>query len=99
MSEYNERAVLEWFGEWVERHKAPTKSEREMQLAEQLQLYHDEFTALMNAWANEPFFSEESDRLDAYMDIVRAKVMNLLPLVIKTLRGQDTPPAAPSNEE
>lgn len=44
------------FNEWVERQKPPTKTERELSLADTLQRYNDIFSALVSEWAHLTYF-------------------------------------------
>jgi predicted KAP-like P-loop ATPase len=93
MNDYEKEILIE-FADAVDRwqSKVPSRRAREMTLAERIQVFHEEYQRLMSEWAELPFFSSESDRIEAKLDFIRMEmeVMELLPYIVKVLHKRTT---------
>lgn len=100
MNDYEKEILIE-FADVVDRWQsiAPSRREREMTLAERIQVFHNVYQRLMSEWAELPFFSSESDRIEAKLDFIRMEVMELLPYIVKVLHRRTTASGQPDSEE
>lgn len=83
-------AVKRW------RSEIPTDEARTAEVCNALMRINGMHQQLMNEWAEQPFFSAESDRLQDRIDELQSETMAWLPYVIKLL---NTPARQPDASE